>query len=53
MPIKLKIGVASLMPQLPTDLMVCGGLILLFHLVSNLIKLNVASSDEFKNQLNI
>ena len=31
--------------------MVCGGLILLFHLVSNLIELNAASSDELKKSI--
>ena len=52
MPVKLKIGVGSLMshPQLVWWFMVvCGGLILLCHLVLNLIKSNSASSDKFKN----
>ena len=53
MPIKLKNKCCLFDASAPTGLMVCGGLILLFHLVSNLIKLNAASSDEFKNQLKI
>ena len=32
-------------------MVVCGGSILLCHLVLNLIKSNAASSDKFKNQL--
>ena len=54
MPVKLEIGVGSLMSQLQLVwwfVMVHGGLILLCHLVLNLIKSNAASSGKFKNQL--
>ena len=51
MPVKLEIGVGSLMSHLQLAVVVHGGLILLCHLVLNLIKLNVASSGKFKNQL--
>ena len=53
MPVKLKIGVGSLMSHLQLVwwfMVVCGGLILLCHLVLNLIKSNSASCDKFKNQ---
>ena len=54
MPLKLEIGVGSLMSQLQLAwwfMVVRGGLILLCHLVLNLIKSNAASSGKFKNQL--
>ena len=56
MPVKLKIGVGSLMCHLQLAwwfVLVHCGLILLCHLVLNLIKSNAASSDQFKNQLKI
>ena len=54
MPVKMKISVGSLISHLQLAwwfMVVCGGSILLCHLVLNLIKSNAASSDKFKNQL--
>ena len=56
MPVKLKIGVGSLMSHLQLArwfVVVHGSLILLCHLVLNLIKSNAASSNKFKNQFKI
>ena len=52
MPVKLKVGVGSLLSHLQLAwwfMVVRGGLILLCHLVLNLIKSNAASSNKFKN----
>ena len=53
LPDNLKIGVVSLKSQLQLMwwfVVVCGGLILLCHLVLNLIKTSAASSNKFKNK---
>ena len=53
LPDNLKIGVVSLKSQLQLMwwfMVVCGGLILLCHLVLNLIKTSAASSNIFKNK---